>query len=188
MGQKYASYNTSGAVIAYYDSKDSPPPATATVLEITDAQWQAALTSQYPVTVENDVLVIPTGPTLAQAQTTQVALLRGGFTTANAANISFTNTAGVTDTYQCDPASIDNLQNCLSGFRAAGAVPTSPIPFYWRSATNNNNPFTYADLENLSAAIAARGFANYNQMQTLIAKVKAAKKVSAVQAVVWVNP
>ena len=125
---------------------------------------------------------------LTYAQATQVALLRGGYANANAANISFTTAAGVTDTYQCDPASIDNLQNCLSGFRAAGAVPTSPVPFYWRSATNNNNPFTYADLENLSAAIAARGFANYNQMQTLIAKVKAAKKVSAVQAVVWVNP
>ena len=130
----------------------------------------------------------PVPPTLTEAQTAQVALLRGGYANANAANISFTNAAGVTDTYQCDPASIDNLQNCLSGLRAAGAVPTSPIPFYWRSATNQNNPFTYADLENLSAAIAARGFANYNQLQTLIAKVKAAKKVSAVQAVVWINP
>ena len=78
-----------------------------------------------------------------------------------------------------------NLQNCLSGFRAAAAVPSG---FYWRSATNQNNAFTYADLEKLSQAIAARGFANYNQLQTLIAKVKAAKKVSAVQAVVWVNP
>ena len=189
MGQKYASYNASGVVITYYDSIDSPPPSTATVLAITDAQWQAALACQYPpILVQNDTLVIPTGPTLWQAQTAQIALLRGAYVNANAANISFTDAAGVTDTYQCDPASIDNLQNCLSGFRAAGAVPTSPIPFYWRSATNNNNPFTYADLENLSAAIAARGFANYNQMQTLIAKVKAAKKVSAVQAVVWVNP
>ena len=188
MGQKTASYNSAGLVIAYYDSIDSPPPATATVIEITDTEWQAALASPYPVTVVDGALAIPTGPTLAQAQATQVALLRGGYANANAANISFTNAAGVTDTYQCDPASIDNLQNCLSGFRAAGAVPTAPVVFYWRSATNNNNPFTYADLENLSAAIAARGFANYNQMQTLIAKVKAAKKVSAVQAVVWVNP
>ena len=122
---------------------------------------------------------------LSATQTAQVALLRGGYANANAAVISFTDAAGLTDTYQCDPASIDNLQNCLSGFRASASAPTG---FYWRSATNQNNPFTYADLENLSAAIAARGFANYNQLQTLIAKVKAAKKVSAVQAVVWVNP
>lgn len=185
MGQKYASYNTSRAVIAYYDSKDSPPPATATVLAITDAQWQAALASQYPVTVENDVLVIPAGPTLAQAQATQVALLRGGYANANTADISFTTAAGVTDTYQCDPKSLQAIQTYLSGFQAAGAVPSG---FYWRSATNQNNAFTYADLEKLPQAIAARGFANYNQLQTLIAKAKAAKKVSAVQAVVWVNP
>lgn len=185
MGQKYASYNTSGAVIAYYDSKDSPPPKTATVLAITDAQWQAALSSQYPVTVENDALVIPTGPTLAQAQATQVARLRGGYANANAANISFTNAAGLTDTYQCDPASIGNLKDSLWGFRASASAPTG---FYWRSATNQNNPFTYEDLVNLSEAVTTRNFTNFNQMQTLIAKVKAAKKVSAVQAVVWVNP
>ena len=122
---------------------------------------------------------------LSATQTAQIALLRGGYANANAANISFTDAAGVKDTYQCDPQSVLSLQNCLSGFRAAAAVPSG---FYWRSATNRNNPFTYADLENLSAAIAARGFANYNQLQTLIAKVKAAKKVSAVQAVVWINP
>ena len=182
MGQKYASYNASGAVIAYYDSVDSPPPKTATVLAITDAQWQAALSSQYPVTVENDALVIPTGPTLAQAQATQVARLRGGYANANAANISFTNAAGVTDTYQGDPTSVADLNNCLSAFRAAAAVPSG---FYWRSATNNNNAFTYADLVNLAAALANRGFANFAQLQTLKANVMAATTVSDVQAVVW---
>ena len=185
MGQKTASYNSAGLVIAYYDSIDSPPPATATVIEITDSQWQSAISCQYPVSVVNGSLVIPTEPTLAHAQATQVALLRGGYANANTADISFTTAAGVTDTYQCDPKSLQAIQTYLSGFQAAGAVPSG---FYWRSATNQNNAFTYADLEKLSQAIAARGFANYNQLQTLIAKVKAAKKVSAVQAVVWVNP
>ena len=159
---------------------DSDPVLPSNEIACTQAQAQTPAAW----TVVNGSLV----QSLTYAKAAQSALLRGGYANANAANISFTDAAGVTDTYQCDPASIDNLQNCLSGFRAAGAVPTSPIPFYWRSATNNNNPFTYADLENLSAAIAARGFANYNQLQTLIAKVKAAKKVSAVQAVVWINP
>ena len=185
MGQKYASYNASGAVIAYYDSVDSPPPSTATTIAITNSQWLAAIASPYPVTVADGALVIPTGPTLAFAQAAQSALIKQGFANANAANISFTTAAGVTDTYQCDPKSLQAIQTYLSGFQAAGAVPSG---FYWRSATNQNNAFTYADLEKLSQAIAARGFANYNQLQTLIAKVKAAKKVSAVQAVVWVNP
>ena len=185
MGQKTASYNASGAVIGYYDSIDSPPPSTATVIDITDSEWQQALASPYPVTVVNGALVIQSGPTLVQAQTAQIAVLRTGYAAANAANISFTDAAGTTDTYQCDPASVLDLQNCLFGFRAAAAVPSG---FYWRSATNNNNPFTYTDLVNLAAAITTRGFANFSQLQTLIAKVKAAKKVSAVQAVVWVNP
>ena len=89
MGKKYASYNSSGAVIAYYDSLDSPPPATATVIEITDTEWQAALASPYPVTVANGALVIPTGPTLAQAQATQSSLIKQGFADAVAA-IPFT--------------------------------------------------------------------------------------------------
>ena len=89
MGQKYASYNSSGEVIAYYDSIDSPPPSTATVIDITDTEWQEALASRYPVTVANGALVIQTGPTLAQAQATQSALIKQGFNNAVAA-IPFT--------------------------------------------------------------------------------------------------
>ena len=89
MGQKTASYNSAGLVIAYYDSIDSPPPATATVIEITDTEWQAALASPYPVTVVDGALAIPTGPTLAQAQATQSSLIKQGFADAVAA-IPFT--------------------------------------------------------------------------------------------------
>ena len=89
MGQKYASYNASGAVIAYYDSVDSPPPSTATTIAITNSQWLAAIASPYPVTVANGALVIPTGPTLAFAQAAQSALIKQGFANAVAA-IPFT--------------------------------------------------------------------------------------------------
>ena len=89
MGQKSASYNSSGAVVAYYDSVDSPPPSTATVIDITDSQWQSAISCQYPVSVVNGSLVIPTEPTLAQAQAAQSALIKQGFANAVAA-IPFT--------------------------------------------------------------------------------------------------
>ena len=85
MGQKYASYNSSGAVIAYYDSVDSPPPSTATTITITNSQWLAAIASPYPVTVADGALVIPTGPTLAQAQAVQSALIKQSFANAVAA-------------------------------------------------------------------------------------------------------
>ena len=156
---------------------DSDPVLPSNEIACTQAQAQTPAAW----TVVNGSLV----QSLTYAKAVQSALIKQGFANANAANISFTTAAGVTDTYQCDPKSLQAIQTYLSGFQAAGAVPSG---FYWRSATNQNNAFTYADLEKLSQAIAARGFANYNQLQTLIAKVKAAKKVSAVQAVVWVNP
>ena len=135
-----------------------------------------------PTTLQPYTGTWPVLPTLAQAQSAQSALIKQGFANANAANISFTDAAGVTDTYQADPTSVADLNNCLSAFRAAAAVPSG---FYWRSATNNNNAFTYADLVNLAAALANRGFANFAQLQTLKANVMAATTVSDVQAVVW---
>lgn len=119
---------------------------------------------------------------LAGYQSAQSILLRQSYASANAADISFTDSAGVTDTYQCGPASILNLQNCLSAFRAAAAVPSG---FYWRSSTNNNNPFSYADLVGLATAAANRGFTNFAQLQTLLAEIQAATTVADVQAVVW---
>ena len=170
-------FDSNGNPISGWEAPDSTYPVPSNVTLCTQAQWA----DYQGWTLVSGSLV----QSLSAAQSAQSALIKQGFANANAANISFTTAAGVTDTYQCDPKSLQAIQTYLSGFQAAGAVPSG---FYWRSATNQNNAFTYADLEKLSQAIAARGFANYNQLQTLIAKVKAAKKVSAVQAVVWVNP
>jgi hypothetical protein len=144
---------------------------------VTEAQMQNA--SQWSLVNGAIVEYLP------NLRTKQIATLTAGYLEANAAVISFTDAAGVVDTYQADPGSITDLNNCLSGFRSAAAVPSG---FYWRSATNANNAFTYADLVNLSAALATRGFANFAQLQTLKAQVMAATSASAVQAIVWVNP
>ena len=151
-------------------------PAAYPANEIACTQAQAQTPAAW--TVVNGSLV----QSLTYAKAAQSALIKQGFANANAANISFTDAAGVTDTYQADPTSVADLNNCLSAFRAAAAVPSG---FYWRSATNNNNAFTYADLVNLAAALANRGFANFAQLQTLKANVMAATTVSDVQAVVW---
>ena len=82
MGKKYASFNSSGAVVGYYDSTDSPPPSGADVIEITESQWLAAISSQYPVSVANGGLVIPSGPNLTQAQTAQKSLVTQGYNSA----------------------------------------------------------------------------------------------------------
>ncbi|MFM0367856.1 phage tail assembly chaperone [Paraburkholderia aspalathi] len=46
MGQKFAAYNTQGAIVAFYDSVDSPAPGGAAVTRITDEQWRLLLAGQ----------------------------------------------------------------------------------------------------------------------------------------------
>jgi nitrogen fixation protein len=67
MGQKYAAYNTSGAITGFYDSEDSPAPTGITMLAITDAQWQACIATP-GYTVADDALTPPLPPTAAQIQ------------------------------------------------------------------------------------------------------------------------
>ena len=146
-------------------------------VECTEAQAQNPMA----YCVVNGVIV----ESLTAAQATQSTLITAGCAKADATPISFTDSAGITDTYQTDPDSMTHINNALAAFRASGVVPSG---FYWRSATNANNPFTYADLVNLASAIGVRAFANFAQKQSLKAQIVKATSVSAVQEVVWVNP
>jgi hypothetical protein len=65
MSQKFAAYDSTGAIIAYYDSEDSPVPVGVNAIEITDAQWQTCI-SNPGWTVANGELVAPASPTSAQ--------------------------------------------------------------------------------------------------------------------------
>ncbi|HEX8894480.1 MAG TPA: hypothetical protein VF783_14210 [Terriglobales bacterium] len=68
MGQKYAAYNSSGGVVAFYDSIDSPVPNGVNAIAISDAQWQTCIsTSGY--TVQNGVLTAPSAAVIAAQQT-----------------------------------------------------------------------------------------------------------------------
>jgi len=46
MGQKYAAYNAQSAIIAFYDSTDSPIPDGVNAIEITDDQWMTLILAQ----------------------------------------------------------------------------------------------------------------------------------------------
>jgi hypothetical protein len=73
MGQKFAAYSTQGAIIGFYDSIDSPVPASVTsAIPITDVQWQACLATP-GYTIVNGALVPPAPPTAAQVQAIQFA-------------------------------------------------------------------------------------------------------------------
>jgi hypothetical protein len=91
MGQKYAAYDSTGAIIAYYDSEISPIPKGVTAIEITDAQRQTRIDNPGH-TVVGDELVAPTAPTAAQllaaAQVSQTAAIDAAYVTAIQQSVS----------------------------------------------------------------------------------------------------
>lgn len=46
MGQKQAAFDETGALLAFYDTVDSPPPDGVQAVEISDDQWAALLAAQ----------------------------------------------------------------------------------------------------------------------------------------------
>lgn len=71
MGQKFAAYGSSGEIVAFYDSEDSPVPASIErAIEITGAQWQACLDAPLGWTVIDHTL---TAPTTSQIEARQAA-------------------------------------------------------------------------------------------------------------------
>lgn len=73
MGQKYAAFDATGKIIAYYDSVDSPLPSGVNAIPISDKQWQLSLASPGGFIIVNRTLTAnltppppPTPPTLSQ--------------------------------------------------------------------------------------------------------------------------
>ena len=186
MAKYYVAYDKiSGVVTDRYDSDIQLPPSGKTVLEVPDqATMLQTLVSGW--TVRNGSLVAPPEPTvvqlLAQAQAAQISAFAQAYQSAIRQPISYTSKGGVTKTYQADPQSVSNLQNAILGMQAAGVAPSG---FYWVSSDNTQVPFTFADLQDLSAALLAQGWAAFQHLQNLKAEVMAATSVSAVQTIVW---
>jgi hypothetical protein len=185
MGQKQAAYDNTGAIVAFYDTVDSPAPAGATVLNITDAQWQAAISTQ-GYTVVNGVLTPPAPPTdaelLAAAQAAQKAAIDAEYAAAVQQNVAFKSAAGVTQTFQADTDSQTILSQATQGYVMAGAVPQN---FFWKAADNTLVAFTLADLQGLYLAMLSQGWEAFQKRASFKAEIDAATTVDAVIAVVW---
>lgn len=184
MGQKYASYNAQGIVIGFYDSIDSPVPPGVTAIPITDTEWQEALSSPYqPVRVVNGVLTIPSGPTLVQAQTSQIALLQSAFRQEEQAPISITLASGVTTSFGMTPHDWTKIVGLYSKYVAKGVA--LPSGYQIPDANGTLQTVTVADIENLFNAGETQMTGAITKLASLVDQVKAATTVSAVQAIVW---
>jgi hypothetical protein len=187
MGQKYAAYNSSGTIVAYYDSDDSPVPASVTsVIEITDAQWQMSIGQPGQWYVSAGALAPVPPPTaaelLATAQAAQIATLTAAYEAAITAPVNFTTAAGASAMFNQTDVAKSNLQNAILGSQASGKWAIN----LWLDVNSTPiTPFTFADLEGLAAAMEAVDAPDYQELLTLVGQVTAATTVAAVQAVVW---
>ena len=186
MSQKQAAYDNTGAIVAFYDTVDSPAPQGAAVIDITNAEWQAAISSARPYTVASGVLTAPAAPTpsqlLASAQAEQSAAIDAAYAVSVQQNVTFKTAAGVTHAFQADAGSQTVLMQATQGYQIAGSVPTG---FFWKAADNTLVPFTLADLEGLYTTILAQGWAAFQKRATLKAQIAAASTVADVEAVSW---
>ena len=194
MGQKYAAYNAQGAIIAHYDSVDSPVPDGVPAIEITDEEWQTCLNQPGQWYVSNDTLAQVPPPTaeqqLANAQLVQSAAIDVDYAGAVQQAVPFTTAAGVTTTFQADAASQTLLMQATQGYTIAGAVPAG---FYWKAADNTIVTFTLADLHGLYSATLAQGWTAFQKRTTLKQQISAVEigggtldqAIASVKAIVW---
>ncbi len=185
MGQKYAAYTPStGAIIGFYDSVDSPPPATASVLAITTAQWQTCLvTAGYTVT--GGVLTAPSSAALlAQAQSAAVARL----TAACAATITAgypSSALGAVYGYPMGQTDQDNLIAATTASLNAATVWTTP---FWCADSGGNwamRPHTASQIQTVQRDSRAWVVSNQTRLAARVAAVNAAATVAGAGAVVW---
>jgi hypothetical protein len=142
-------------------------------------------TSPQPVpgwTYSGAAFAPPAGPSLADVQAAQIAVLNDAYQAAINAPVSFTTAAGATALFNQNATAKANLQDALLASEKAASWPIN----LWVSASGSPiTPFTYADLQGLAAAMEAVDAPDYQQLLTLMAEVTNATTIAAVQAVVW---
>jgi hypothetical protein len=152
MGQKFAAYNASDAIIAFYDSEDSPVPAGVTsVIEITDAQWQACLATP-GYTVVSGSLVAPPLPTAAQLAvqaTTKAAWTMLG----TGISITSTGTPALNGTYAVDQLSQMDIIAIETSLNAGKGFPGGTTTFSYPDASGAMHAFSEGNFTDFAAAV-----------------------------------
>lgn len=151
MGQKYAAYNSTGAIVAFYDSIDSPVPQGVTTIEITDAQWQTCLDNP-GYTVSSGALVAPTPPTAAQLaaaalfQSAQAALIAG-------LSVTSTGTPALNGIYAVDQLSQMDIIAIETSINAGKGFPGGSTTFNYPDMGGVMHSFTETAFTAFAAAV-----------------------------------
>ena len=124
---------------------------------------------------EYDAAHVPPAPTLAEVQTTQLALIESAYQQANTQPIAYMGTI-----FQAD----QNSQSLMAAVITAcgGSLPTG---FAWFDINNAPVTMTFAQLQGLAGTILLRGQPLFTHKQTQKAAIRAALDIPTVQAVIW---
>ena len=125
----------------------------------------------------------PVPPTLAESQSSQIALLRSAFQKAEQAPVSLTLASGITTSFGMPPHDWTKIVGLYSKYVAKGiALPSGyQIP----DANGTLQAVTVTDIENLFNAGETQMTGAIAKLASLVSQVEAATTVSAVQAIVW---
>lgn len=191
MGQKYAAYDSNGAIVAFYDSVDSPVPASVTnVIELTDAQWQTCINEQGQWYVASGALAaVPTATDaelLSDAQAAQVALLSAACAAAIVSGFA-SSALGSAHTYPSKTTDQQNLNASVTASLLPGIAADWVTQFWCADASGawNWTAHTAAQIQQVGKDGMSAILALQAKNAGLGAEVMAASTVAAVQAIPW---
>lgn len=200
---KYVTYDPTTGEIKTSGQCDIPSPAPdhGTLLENADGSnatdyvlngvltayttAQAAVKAavpDYPATWSNTTFSWVDSRDVATALSDTIDALTTAYTTAIALPVSYTNTAGIAQTYQADPDSRNDVVVTLLGCQATQATPAG---FFWVALDNTHVPFSYADLQGLAAALLGQGAPAFAKLQALKVQARAATTLSQLESITW---
>lgn len=152
MGQKFAAYDASGNINAYYDSVDSPIPANVIdFIAITDAQWQACI-GQPGWTIEDGALVAPIPLTAAQLET-QALLQSAQSALISGLALVSTGTPALNGTYAVDQLSQMDIIAIETSLSAGKGFPGGVTTFNYQDITGAMHAFSEANFTDFAAAV-----------------------------------
>jgi hypothetical protein len=190
MGQKQAAYDASGAIIAFYDSIDSPAPQGAQVIDITEAEWQECINNQGSKFVENGALADVPPPSaaelLAAAQVAKFAELSAACKASIVAGFT-SNALGAAYTYPAKDTDQQNLASSVIDSLLANGAAGWVTPFWCADASGDweFRAHTAAQIQKVGQDGKAAVLAAMAKNQALAGQVAAASTVDAVNAIAW---
>jgi hypothetical protein len=114
---------------------------------------------------------------LVDLKAAQITILTNAYNTAIQKPVSYMST-----TFQADSDSQTKVIQVLAAMTPAGVTPAG---FYWVDAANNHVAMTLAQVQGLSQAMMAQGWAAFQHLQTRKTSVNAATAIPDVLSVVW---